>query len=365
MSATVKKMKSVSTMPRLVANDNGYADHKLAWLDSDGRIMTAKIPACIQAGGQGLASADGKRIGAYEVDGVEYTCSAGVTTPMRLRNSDYPTSIANRVLFNHALARTGLLGMPIKAAVTLPFRDYFREDGSINEGLKDACRTNFEAGGVNVLGCEAQPLVQSVGVYAEALSAWFDWAFEDDGSLSVGYQEMCDSNGQVLVVDIGGSTSDLASLQMVNETYEGEMVINHSKSGTEKVGVLDAKAKLEELIREAMEKEGVTGMAGHGESFPAHWLDRVLSTGKGALAGRQWDFTSERDSACRAVAERINSFIKTVVGNPAMYMAIIVVGGGAIVFQDYLKSTLPNAVFKDEFANARGVLKFMRSQEQG
>lgn len=28
----------------LVVDDNGYADHKLAWLDAEGKIQTLKVP---------------------------------------------------------------------------------------------------------------------------------------------------------------------------------------------------------------------------------------------------------------------------------------------------------------------------------
>lgn len=185
------------------------------------------------------------------------------------------------------------------------------------------------------------------------------------GELSDGYHEMCDLQGEVLVADIGGSTTDLASLQMINDNFEGEMIINHGKSGTEKVEVLDAKAKLDELVRKVMEAEGVGGVTGHSVTLPGHWLDRVLTKGQVSYGGRTWDFTSEREAACRGVAERITSYIKSTVGNPNNYYKILVVGGGAIVFRPWLEKILPNAVFKDEFANAQGLLKYLRSEVQG
>jgi plasmid segregation protein ParM len=47
---------------------------------------------------------------------------------------------------------------------------------------------------------------------------------------------------------------------------------------------------------------------------------------------------------------------------PQSYYAIVVVGGGAIVFKEHLQRLLPNAVFSDEFANARGLLKYLIAQ---
>lgn len=361
MTTQSRKIKH-SVRPRLVANDNGYADHKLAWFDSEGKILTGKVPALIQVGGQGLTTADGKRIGAYRVDDVEYTCSSAIDAPMNLRNADYPVSIANRVLFTHALARFGLLGMPIQAAVSLPFRDYFSGDGQINQNLRTASADNFMQRNVEVLGSEAQPEITNVVVYAEALSAWFDWALTDSGEMSDGYDELVDLQGEMLVADIGGSTTDLASFKMTNEVVEGQMIIGHKKSGTEKVGVLDAKAKLEELVRKTMTEAGVQGFSGHGSQIPNSLLETIMQKGKAHFAGKVWDFTVERELATRSVAEQITNYIKSTVGNVSAYYAILVVGGGAVVFREALSQLLPSAIFMDEFANARGMLKFMRGQ---
>lgn len=356
---TSKTSAAQKMLPRLVADDNGYAAHKIAWLDQKGNIMVGKIPTHIQVGGSGFSTTTGGRVGAYKVDGIEYHCSAILNNPMSLRNADYPQSVANRVLFNHALNKFGLLGMPVRAAVTLPFRDYFNNDGTVNEVLKAKVQQNFQQGGVEVLGSEAQPQVASVRVCAEALSAWFDWAMADDGSMTEGYDELYKLNGEMLVVDIGGSTTDLASLGLV----EGQLLINHEKSGTERVGVLDALAKLEELVRAKMASSGVEGMSGHDSKLPQNILEMILEKGSCQYAGRPWDFSQERDTASKAVAERIVSYIKSKVGNPGAYYGIQVVGGGAIVFRKWIQAMFVNAIFGDEFSNARGALKYMRGDE--
>lgn len=354
-TATVKKNQT-KLMPRLVADDNGYAAHKIAWLDQEGKIMVGKIPTQIQVGGTGMSTTTGGRVGAYRVESIEYHCSAILSNPMSLRNGDYPLSVANRVLFNHALAKFGLLGMPIRAAVTLPFRDYFNDNGTINEKLNTSVQANFEHKNVEVLDSEAQPDVASVRVCAEALSAWFDWAMAEDGSMTEAYNELYGMNGEMLVVDIGGSTTDLASLGLV----DGELLINHEKSGTERVGVMDALAKLEDTVRATMAREGVTGMSGHDSKLPQKLLELILEKGGCSYSGRQWNFEAERDTACKAVAERVVSYIKSKVGNPGAYYGIQVVGGGAIVFRKWIQAMFANAIFGDEFSNARGALKFMR-----
>lgn len=345
--------------PRLVANDNGYAAHKIAWVGQKGEILVKKIPTLIQAGGSGFASAQGDRIGAYEVEGIEYHCSPIVSNPMSLRNSDYPTSVANRVLFNHALAKAGLIGMPVKAAVTLPFRDYFNADGTVNTELCERVGANFSQRNVTIVGSEAQPDVGvPVRVYAEALSAWFDWALNDDGSMSPAYQELSDMDGQMLVVDIGGSTTDIASVALV----DGSLLINHEKSGTERVGVLDAMHKLEELVRSKLQEAGVSGLDGHGGKIPAKVLEMIMEKGQCQYGGKKWDFTFEMEAACHGVADRITNYIKSTVGSSGDYYAILIVGGGSIVFRHWIQAVFSNAIFGDEFSNARGALKYLRGE---
>ncbi|CAM5368443.1 hypothetical protein SSTU70S_05718 [Stutzerimonas stutzeri] len=151
-------------------------------------------------------------------------------------------------------------------------------------------------------------------------------------------------------------TTDLASVQMV----DGELLINHELSGTEKVGVLDAKATLDELVRSHLAKEGVKGATGHGSKLPDALVSNILQNGSASYSGQRWDFTLQRDQACQVVAERVTSYIQSSVGNVHTYLAILVVGGGAIVFKEWLNKILPNAIFLDEFANARGALKFLR-----
>lgn len=344
---------------RLFVDDNGYADHKAAWVDEKGRIMTIKLPSSIQMGSSGLATTGGQRVDVYKLNEQEYTCSPAVAEPMQLRNADYPRSAANRILFTHSLTKAGMLGSQINAAVTLPFRDYYLPDGTINTELVEACEKNFMAGGVEVLGCEAKPEIKSVVVKPEGLSAWFDWAMHDNGSMNDEYQEMMENLGAVLIVDIGGSTTDLVTVKPVHDGDDVRALIDQSLSGTSKVGVLDAKQDIESRMINKMKQNGVEGLSGHSVSLPSYIIERAMTKGEASFAGKKWDFNNERILACQGVASRINSYILSTVKMPQNYFRIVVVGGGALVFREHLQKLLPNAVFSDEFANARGLLKFM------
>lgn len=356
MSQTNTARKTVVT-PRLIANDNGYAYHKLAWKDERNKICTGKIPTRIQVGGD-HGTTTGQSIGAYEVDGQVFQCLSSLQNPLELRNADYPVSVANRVLFVHALAKNGLLGLPVSGAVTLPFSDYFNPDGSINEVLRAKTEANFTEAKVTVCNSEVQPHILNIRACAEGMSAWFDWAMTDDGDMSPAYEEWVDAGGEMLVVDIGGSTTDLVTVGLEEE----QLLINHAKSGTEKVGVIDVLNKLQELVRARLAKEGEGGASGHAGRLSEQLINNILQKGECMYAGKKWDFRMEVDRACSGVAERITNYIKSRVGNPGLYHMILVVGGGSIVFRRQIEALYSNAVFGDEFSNARGALKFLSGQ---
>lgn len=357
-------MKQVNTPKqnyRIAANDNGYADHKVAWLTDKGEIMTGKVSAMIQVGGQGITDATGTRIGAYTCDGVEYSCGNNVSSPMSLRNADYPVSDANRVLNIHALTRHGLIGAPIMLAVTLPFRDFFNQNGTLNSELQQRTIQNFTTNNVTIVEGKAQPNIVGVKVYSEALSAWFDWAINDKNQMTPEYEELAQMQGEMLVVDIGGSTTDIASLGIQEDE---SLVIDHNRSGTQRSGVLDARSRLAELVQKKLKESNIGGYGGHGDTISPAMIGRILITGKGFFASTEHVFEQEREQACRAVATGIVNFIKSKVGNPTNYYAIFVVGGGAIVFRKWIEEALPNALFGDEFSNAKGALKYMRMMTQ-
>ena len=208
----VNTAKKAALMPRFVADDNGYASHKLAWYDAEGMIRTQKFDSVVSVVANGSTDTSGKSDGlSYKVEGVTYSCKRNARDAIEVRNKDYPVSVANRVLFTHALSKVGLIGMPIRAAVTLPFRDYFNSNGMMNDQLKIKTTENFSNTNVEVIGVDVRPEILSVNVYAEALSAWYDWALDDNGGMR---DEAVNVTEDMAVIDIGGSTTDICSMRI-------------------------------------------------------------------------------------------------------------------------------------------------------
>lgn len=334
-----------------VVNDNGYAAHKLAWFEN-GEIKTLKVQTLIEMGHR--ADAVGTPIDTYQVDGQSYFCGSSVRTPLQLRNEGYPTSVANRVLVTHALVKAGLINKPIKLGVTLPFRDYFNEKGVIRADRKDSTIANFVGPDRKVIveGKVDQIVdIREGTCFSEALAAYFDFAFNDDGTMTQGGEHVM---GDVAVVDIGGSTTDVVSLNV-----DSGLMIDQQHSGTERVGVLDAIDALEKLMKARLVEEKVIE-DGLDSALPTVVVQSALEKGQIYYQSSMRDMMSEREQACRGTAERITNYVKTKLANINAYQAIIIVGGGSIVFRQWLQKMLPNAVFLDEFSNARGALKYMQ-----
>ena len=109
-----------------IADDNGYSGHKIAWLGKEGIIQTHKEPTIIGSG-QKFSDISGQVINQYrdEETGQIYTCDPDLKNPIHHRNAEYPISVENRVLMQHALIKSGFSGQDVTMGVTLPFRHYY------------------------------------------------------------------------------------------------------------------------------------------------------------------------------------------------------------------------------------------------
>ncbi len=344
----------------LVADDNGYAAHKIAWYER-GVIKTAKINTAIETGHTNT-TATGVKLNAYTVGDGKYTCTSDSNQLINLRHDKYPLSVENRVLFTHAIVGAGLGDKLISAAVTLPFRDYYGEDGNINAEFAKDVALNFKQNDVVIGDNGGKSLnVTNVQVLPEAVAAWFDWAMNDDGSMNDDYYEMSEANGSMLVIDIGGSTTDIVSVTLDKDE---NLIIRTDKSTSAKRGVLDAMGALHTAIGDHLEKIGQGG-SGHGFSLSQKLQMQALENGKIRLNGARHDFTEQRNVACANTANAIANFINETVGSTLEYFSILFVGGGSVVFKPWMEKMIPNAEFSDEFANARGTLKYLKGKQEG
>lgn len=342
----------------LAVDDNGYASHKTAFYNDAGKIETTKVETNIQVGGSTVTGVGGEKEDSYHVyhdDGslvATYTCSPANTSPLELRNSDYPFVEANRVLMHHALVSSGLAGRSVAIGVTLPFRDYYSQDGSINKDYIERSQLNFIQNNVVAEKGQQKVNVTSAKVYPEGMSAFYDWALDDECNTTAGYEDLDENDGNALIVDIGGSTTDIVCIRMVN----GNIRIDQAHSGTDKTGVHDVR----EGINFAYQKKFG---GGHESSLSPRAIARIMETGSYRAGGEPRDLKADVAMIIRGVTQRIVSYLRTKAGDLNSFEVIHFVGGGAVLFAEELKNIVPNATLGDEFSNARGALKYMKAQE--
>lgn len=336
--------------PVLVVDDNGYAYHKTAMFTAEGKIECRKFPTIVVSGNS-FSDASGSAFNRYTTENIEYSCPSGSVDAIDVRNGDYALSPANRVLVNHTLAKMGLTGVPVKLGVTLPFRDFYTPSGAINQARREAVKANFMVP-VSVVGSSSQPIIDTVDVWGECISAFFDWALHEDGSPNPQLEEVA---GQPLaVIDIGGQTTDITSLVF----EEGQLIIDNNRSDTKEIGVLDAIEAVKKRVAQHLAEKQENGSSLYN-IIPHQVAERILQTGKARIGADEHDFSEIRTQVLREYAEKIVAFIKTKLGPLHHYPVLYFIGGGAIVFKEALK-TYPSAQFGSEFSNAVGGLKYMR-----
>lgn len=332
-----------------LADDNGYAYHKLAaWvIDSNGekRIKTACIASRAQLGRANISATGGNPVGLFEIDHTHYTVGENVPEPESIRSASYCHSEVNNVLVANAITQAGLIGHKVRLATGLPLKQYFSVDGDLNTPIIDKVQRSLKPLAEPV-GQESKLDVAEHIVYAESLSAFVDWLIDDDGNLA---NEV--HNG-VLVVDVGGGTTDISFITSSHELYM-------PGSDTIRTGVLNVFSRLRQLLSAEFDVDM--------EHIRDDMLDRALRTGQFSVRGASKSCSELVEQAKRYVAKRLNNRINELVTGTLDH--IIFVGGGAEALREQLLNLDEYekgfVVIPDEpqFANVRGMLKCMTYED--
>lgn len=328
-----------------IADDNGYAYHKIAaWvLNAQGerRMKTACIASRAQLGKVNVSSTGGRSLSLFEIDGEFYTVGENVPDPESIRSNSYCYSEVNNILVSNSLYQAGFGGSKVRIATGLPLKQYFDSDGELNEKTISKVQQSLKPL-AKPAGLDEEVSIEDHIIYAESLSAFVDWMVSDDGEV---VNEVV--NG-VLVVDVGGGTTDISFINPSNEIYM-------PGSDTVKTGVLDVFKKLKQLISTEYDIDE--------EHIRDDMLDRALRTSVFSVRGVEVNCADLVKKAKRHVAKRLNNFIHELVSSTLDH--IIFVGGGAealseqlLNLEDYAEGfvIIPE---NPQFANVRGMLKCM------
>lgn len=323
-----------------VSVDDGYAQVKL-FAEIDGKPMVMETPTSVCAGFEGVSSFDGGGIsglstGWYMTEGQSFTVGPGVPGE-ESRFNDYHVSAYNRVAIHHALHSAGLTGRRVEICLGLPVSDFYR-DAQVNKDLIERKKASMRLPVHARIGDGHQEVeVVKVRIVSQAVASWVDYAFDDAGTMRVNPEDA------VAVIDIGGRTTDCAVV------INGE-AIDHSRSGTENVGVLNVR---KQVLQEADRRFNFGGV------LPAKDVEKAMRTGKIRLWGKDHDISDILAEAKASVSSRIETAVKRFIGSGADLGAVILVGGGASVFPE-IAGKYPNSVFVEQpnYANVRGMQKY-------
>lgn len=337
-----------------VADDNGYYSHKLAWFSEQGKIKTHKYASIIGTGQEVQTSLDGGRVDMYESDSNHYVCNESVQNPIAIRDQDYGLSAENRVLVNHGLVKAGLQGKRIRLATALPMRDYYLRDGRKNDDLIRAQSENMKKTVNMVISDDKEPeLVAEIiesRVLSEGVAAMIDFLIADDGQEAL---PLSDIHAPMAALDFGGSTFDVV-------TMTPELNIIQDSSGTLQRGTLDIKESFKDLLADRLRSEGVA------ISKVAPWMVEagfnkgyVRMQVKGGM--KNIEVKDILKKAAEPVVGEIKKFVSSKLKDLTGYQFILLVGGGALLCRELFKDWEDKygLIVRDEFANARGMLKYM------
>jgi plasmid segregation protein ParM len=328
----------------LVAVDDGYAQTKLYTVLPDGTEIKQVRRSSIRTGKQGIGSINGDGfVGLYEVDGVGFTVSDLIESE-DTKFDGFHTSVLDRVLVSHALVEADLSKFNIDLWTGLPVSDFFRA-GKKDEAKISLKRENLlkpvKAGGPDVV----IPAICDVKVGCQAVSAWIDFAMDDN------LQFRDDIDGAIAIVDIGGRTTDIATVMGGGES------VDHQRSGTDNIGMLDVYAGLSQGIAKKFDVRGTLPLSDLAKAMRNP--DKTIK-----LWGKPRDISDIIDALHEEFEGKLKRAIEVVIGNGASIDKIVFVGGGSALFTGLIKSFPHNGeiVPDPEFANARGLHKFARYQ---
>ncbi len=324
---------------RIVAIDDGYAQTKLVGDKDGGGVTLFKMRSSVRPGRYGLGTLGGTGgIGTYETEeGDQFTVSEDIEAE-NTQFDGFHTSTMNRVLVHHALLKGGFGGQPVLLVTGLPVSDYFFDDE--RDEKKIAAKTkNLMRGVTSTSGDGPTADVRKVKVGCQAVAAYMDYMLDDD------LKEREDPTASIAVVDIGGRTTDVAVV------VKGSG-IDHARSGTENVGVLDVYNALSKVIRQEF---------GTRDKFPLEMMDAAVRTKKIELWGKRHDVSALVNAVIQEQEGKIAREVERRIGSAANLRSVVFVGGGGALYKDIAKR-FPNGVMAEnpEFSNARGLYKYIK-----
>ena len=319
---------------KTVIVDEGSAQIKVCWLDDSKTIQTFKMPSQVGIDPIEIVDSVGNYLEtSYQVGQEQFAVKKKIREPETTKTDDYQTSHINRVLVHEALRRAGFGGQTVNIQCTLPVKQYFL-DNRPNEKLIEKKRDNLTGEVLNLGGADLANIQQCL-ISPESIPSWMHWVVKNDLKVQ---DELFDADS-VLIVDIGGTTTDL--VLMDGETHPIDVA-------TLKKGVFDIRNQ----VRDAILRAGIA------DSVPTLHLDGILRS----QHYRDTDLHDLIRQAATTTRHSILNKMRELSGDAMALDHILYVGGGAALIgedltQEYGNPKSTHIPDNPDMAIALGLLK--------
>lgn len=337
--------RRIAPFARVVGVDDGYSDIKICGGGLGKQtIDKMEVPGLAAFGsiierGSTTGNIDGGIRNRWDVNGETFTVSP-FSAGERIEFDDFHWSPENKVLIHHYLAEAGYSDADVDLLVVgLPMSSFFDLQSGGKSVNIDRKVANLLAAPVPIGETKRPPRsIKRVQVRPQGLLSFFDFCVNWDGS------RRSEPPARVAVIDIGGRTTDLAFVV-------GGKEIDRKYSKSLNIGVINVLLALNSALRDRFSIS---------IDFPRETLKEILRTRYARIRGQNIDVSDIVESAVKSVGGALWRQVLAEMEGLAMADLILLVGGGASVFNNVRPEVLAGAHIPDqpEYANVRGMWKF-------
>lgn len=196
--------KETNKDSKLVVIDDGSNYLKVSYIDKDGEKTLLSFESRVINKAMPSLTGDGYSKNSFQINGNKYSVSKSSIDVIPTNNKEYQYSEHNRVLIHHALRQIGITG-DVEVCATLPIGTFFNLDGSENSVAIDA-KCNNLIGEIDYLDGNSSINITGCYVLPESIPAFV-----------CAKKELKLSGDRFLVIDVGGTTTDVAIITSDNQ----------------------------------------------------------------------------------------------------------------------------------------------------
>lgn len=326
--------------------DVGFSDVKFVWSvlgSTDTKIKFPSVVGSVTAGSYSFAQ--GSRRDVIRFNGTEFLVGSGAFLSKFVtdrRDPSWVTTDVWKALFYSALAHTPEDMRKMVLVTGLPISDYQSYVDALGAVLLKTHQFTFNGRAREIEVVDYRILTQPYGTYlADILSL-------DGKSLSKPV------NGLVLVVDLGGNTMNLLTIDVADHSEIPEWSVGDG------IGLLRAMDNMASAIRTDHK----------GFQAKAHEVPDWLNSGEFSVRGAAFSIQPYVEQFLYPIAQDVVSRVAAVVTEPGRLSRVYLTGGGALALGRLVQRQLdtlgfPGCVICDEYRNADGYRRLASAVANG